>query len=105
MNDKNSSDTQIAAAQKGIEDLCAWYDKLIEKANIYQEVNDKHKELQEDNEKLAKTYSDIGGAVRSVGDMFSSLSKIADDDPALQVMGIVAQAVATVALSYAEALR
>ena len=105
MNDKKSSDTQIAAAQKGIEDLCTWYDKLIEKANIYQEVNDRHKELQEDNEKLAKTYSDIGSAVRSVGDMFSSLSKIADDDPALQVMGIVAQAVATVALSYAEALR
>ena len=105
MNDKNSSDTQIAAAQKGIEDLCTWYDKLIEKANIYQGVNDRNKELQEDNEKLAKTYSDIGGAVRSVGDMFSSLSKIADEDPALQVMGIVAQAVATVALSYAEALR
>lgn len=105
MNDKNSSDTQIAAAQKGIEELSAWYDKLIEKANKYQKENDENKKLQEDNEKLAKTYSDIGGAVRSVGDMFSSLSKIADDDPALQVMGIVAQAVATVALSYAEALR
>ena len=103
MNDKKSSDVQIAAAQKGIEDLSAAYDKLIEKANIYQEVNDRNKELQEDNEKLAKTYSDIGSAVGSVGDMFNSLSKLADDDPALQVMGIVAQAVANVFAGYAEA--
>lgn len=103
MNDKKSSDTQIAAAQKGIEDLCAIYDKLIEKANIYQEVNDRHKELQDENEKLAKTYSDIGSAVGSVGDMFNSLSKLADDDPALQVMGIVAQAVANMFAGYAEA--
>ena len=103
MNDKKSSDTQIAAAQKGIEELSAWYDKLIEKANIYQEVNDRRKELQEDNEKLAKTYSDIGSAVGSVGDMFNSLSKLADDDPALQVMGIVAQAVANMFAGYAQA--
>ena len=103
MNDKKSSDTQIAAAQKGIEELSASYDKLIEKANIYQEVNDRNKELQEDNEKLAKTYSDIGSAVGSVGDMFSSLSKMADDDPALQVMGIVAQAVANMFAGYAQA--
>lgn len=103
MNDKKSSDTQIAAAQKGIEELSAWYDKLIEKANIYQEVNDRNKELQEDNEKLAKTYSDIGSAIGSVGDMFSSLSKMSNDDPALQVMGIVAQAVANMFAGYAEA--
>ena len=103
MNDKKSSDVQIAAAQKGIEDLSAAYDKLIEKANIYQEVNDRNKELQEDNEKLAKTYSDIGSAVGSVGDMFNSLSKLANDDPALQVMGIVAQAVANMFAGYAEA--
>ena len=103
MNDQKSSDTQIAAAQKGIEDLSAAYDKLIEKANIYQEVNDRNKKLQEDNEKLAKTYSDIGSAVGSVGDMFNSLSKMADDDPALQVMGIVAQAVANMFAGYAQA--
>ena len=103
MNDKKSSDVQIAAAQKGIEDLSAAYDKLIEKANIYQEVNDRNKELQEDNEKLAKTYSDIGSAVGSVGDMFNSLSKLGDDDPALQVMGIVSQAVANMFAGYAEA--
>ena len=103
MNDKKSSDVQIAAAQKGIEDLSAAYDKLIEKANIYQEVNDRNKELQEDNEKLAKTYSDIGSAVGSVGDMFNSLSKLANDDTALQVMGIVAQAVANMFAGYAEA--
>ena len=103
MNDKKSSDVQIAAAQKGIEDLSAAYDKLIEKANIYQEVNDRNKELQEDNEKLAKTYSDIGSAVGSVGDMFNSLSKLDKNDPALQVMGIVAQAVANMFAGYAEA--
>lgn len=103
MNDKKSSDTQIAAAQKGIEDLSAAYDKLIEKANIYQGVNDENKKLQENNEKLAKTYSDIGSAVGSVGDMFSSLSKMSNDDPALQVMGIVAQAVANMFAGYAEA--
>ena len=103
MNDKKSSDTQIAAAQKGIEDLIVLYDKLIEKANIYQKKNDENKKLQENNEKLANTYSDIGSAVGSVGDMFSSLSKMSNDDPALQVMGIVAQAVANMFAGYAEA--
>ena len=103
MNDKKSSDTQIAAAQKGIEELSASYDKLIEKANVFQNLNDENKKLQDNNKKLADTYSDIGSAVGSVGDMFSSLSKMADDDPALQVMGIVAQAVANMFAGYAQA--
>lgn len=103
MNDKKSSDTQIAAAQKGIEELSASYDKLIEKANVFQNLNDENKKLQDNNKKLADTYSDIGSAVGSVGDMFNSLSKLADDDPALQVMGIVAQAVANMFAGYAQA--
>ena len=103
MNDKKSSDTQIAAAQKGIEELSASYDKLIEKANVFQNLNDENKKLQDNNKKLADTYSDVGSAVGSVGDMFNSLSKMADNDPALQVMGIVAQAVANMFAGYAQA--
>lgn len=103
MNDKKSSDTQISAAQKGIEELNASYDKLIEKANVFQNLNDENKKLQDNNKKLSDTYSDIGSAVGSVGDMFNSLSKMADDDPALQVMGIVAQAVANMFAGYAQA--
>ena len=103
MNSDKSSDAQISAAQDGLEELSSAYDKLIERANVFQNLNDETEKLNEHNKKLADTYSDIGEAVGSVGDMFSTLSKMADDDPALQVMGIVAQAVANMFAGYAKA--
>lgn len=54
-------------------------------------------------DKLAKKYNLVADCCNSVGDAFSALSEIADDDPALNIMGIVAQAVANVFAGYAQA--
>lgn len=53
--------------------------------------------------RLADRYDLIADAVASVGDAFSALSELAEDDPALQVMSIVAQAVANMFAGYAQA--
>lgn len=54
-------------------------------------------------EKTSETISSIGNALQAAGDMFSALGEAADDQ-GLEVTGIIAKAVATVALSYAQAL-
>ena len=53
--------------------------------------------------KLADRYNLVADAVASVGDAFSSLSELAEDDPTLQIIGIVAQAVANMFAGYAQA--
>jgi uncharacterized protein YjbJ (UPF0337 family) len=62
--------------------------------------------LEKAQKKMQQTANDInavGQAVQAAGELFSALGEVADDD-GLKVMGIVAQAVATVALSFAQAL-
>lgn len=51
-------------------------------------------------DKLAESWKKTGSAIQSVG---SALGQI--EDPSMKVFGIVAQAIATIALSFAEALR
>lgn len=103
MNSEGATDTQIANAQQGLEELSNEYDKLKERASVYQTLSDEANKVIEKNKKLSETYADISDACASVGDAFSSLSKLADDDPALNVMGIVAQAVAQMFAGYAQA--
>ena len=82
--------TEIADEQekivKGNEEIASSSEKAVRKAN-----------------KLADKYNLIGDAVASIGDAFSALSEIAEDDPALEVVGIVAQAVANMFAGYAQA--
>lgn len=62
--------------------------------------------LEKAQKKMQQTANDInsvGQAVQAAGDLFSALGEVADDD-GLKVAGIVAKAVATVALSFAQAL-
>lgn len=54
-------------------------------------------------QKLADKYNIIADSVASVGDAFSALAELTDDDPVLNTMGIVAQAVANVLAGYAQA--
>lgn len=56
-----------------------------------------------DAQKMAKNYNIVADAVSSVGEAFSALGELAEDDPALNIMGIVAQAVANVLAGYAQA--
>ena len=53
-------------------------------------------------QQTAKTLSNIGDVLGSVGDAFGSLGQIAED-PALDVMGIIAGAVANIMLGFASA--
>ncbi|MEE3443233.1 MAG: hypothetical protein VZQ49_00100 [Methanobrevibacter sp.] len=62
--------------------------------------------LEKAQKKMQQTANDInsvGQAVQAAGELFSALGEVADDD-GLKVAGIVAKAVATVALSFAQAL-
>ncbi len=103
MNSEGATDTQIATAQQGLEELTNEYDKLKENASVYQTLSDEANKVIEKNKKLSDTYSDIADACASVGDAFSSLSKLSDNDPALNIMGIVARAVAQMFAGYATA--
>ena len=91
------------------------WDEYIEKIQDYkaeleslQEVYDEAmltptERLQKQLEKTSDSINQIGDAVQAAGDLFSALGEVANDE-GLQVAGIVAKAVATVALSYAQAL-
>lgn len=91
------------------------WDEYIAKIQEYkselaslQEVYDEamltpQEKLQKKLEKTSENINQIGGAVQAAGDLFSALGEAADNE-GLQVAGIVAKAVATVALSYAQAL-
>lgn len=80
-------------------------EKLQEQQQIIENDTKTPKQLEAEKlEKTVKSYEDLADILGEVGNAFSSLSQIADDDKTLNVMGIVAQAIATVALSYAKAL-
>ena len=55
-------------------------------------------------EETVTSINRVGNAINATGELFSALGE-ATDSKELKIAGIVAQAVATVALSYAEALR
>ena len=91
------------------------WDEYIAKIQEYkaalaslQEVYDEamltpQEKLQKKLEKTSENINRIGEAVQAAGELFSALGEAADNE-GLQVAGIVAKAVATVALSYAQAL-
>lgn len=54
-------------------------------------------------EETADTINSVGNAISATSDLFSALGDVAGDED-LQVAGVVAKAVATVALSFAQAL-
>lgn len=59
--------------------------------------------LQKKLETTANTVDQIGKAVQAAGQLFSALGEASEDND-MKAMGIVAQAIATVALSFAQAL-
>lgn len=103
MNNPNSSDTQISAAQDGIDSLSDSYNTLESIVGKYQEMSDAAIKVAENNKKISEGVNSIGNAVQSAGEMFSALGKLTQDK-GLQTTGLIAEAVATVALSFARAL-
>ena len=87
-------------------DLIRQYKKeLLELQGIVEDaIVTPQEEAQDAGDKTNDTFKNIGDTVRACGDMFDALGQAADDE-GIKVMGIVAQAVATVALSFANALK
>lgn len=103
MNNPNSSDTQISAAQDGIDSLSDSYNTLESIVGKYQEMSDAAIKVAENNKKISEGVNSIGNAVQAAGEMFSALGKLTQNK-GLQTTGLIAEAVATVALSFARAL-
>ncbi len=92
------------------------FEQYVEKIQQFKEALSKLSEAWETammtptekaNKKLEETVTSInkvGNAVNATGELFNALGE-ATDSKELKIAGIVAQAVATVALSYAEALK
>ena len=94
----------IKAIDATIEKLDMQNDALEVQANLYQKITNEAKKSADEIENISSTVSQVGNAVAAAGQLFSALGDVADDT-SLRAAGIVAQAVATVALSYAQALK
>lgn len=103
MDDPSSSDAQISTAQQGLETLHDLWQQLIADVNLYKEANDELETVQKKNEDIAKGVQEIGQAVQATSSLFSALGE-ASDNEGMKAAGIVAQAVATIALSFAQAM-
>lgn len=97
MNDPDASDRQIAEAQKQIDVLLPQYDKLKEKATEFNNAST-------EGIKWNKTMDNLKSAIGNVGSAFSSLSQITEDET-FNTAGVIAQAVANLSLSFADAMK
>lgn len=101
---KTSTDPEfINKANEALEELNDNYTVLKEEADAYQELSNEAEKVAEKNEKIQKTANNISDALNMAGDMFKALGD-AVDDAGIKSVGIVAQAIATIALSFAKAL-
>lgn len=93
----STDDQAIHDAQIGLEELNEKISDTEDQLDHLQDLNDKTK-------KLSEAFQFAGESVGAFADIFSKLGE-ATDNAGLKVMGIVAQAIATVALSFANALQ
>lgn len=93
-----------AGDTKGVEEMDKQLKKLTED---YTEQSEKVDEYAKRSEKIGKftdAFSSVGNKVGELGSLFSQLGD-ATDDAGIKAMGIIAEAVATMALSFAKALK
>ena len=103
---ESTSDTEIAAAQKGLDELGVKYDELGEKLQTFDTTNDILKKQQEKWENVSEAISLAGDAMNAIGDLFGAIAGSGEDeDPNAKAMGIIFQTLATMALSFANALK
>lgn len=79
-----------------LDDLSEKYDKQLEQLNDYQKRANQI-------ENLSEAFSLVGNQVGSLGSLFSALGE-ATDDAGMKAIGIIAETLATMALSFAKAL-
>lgn len=93
-----------AGDTKGVEEMDKQLKKLTED---YTEQSEKVDEYAKRSEKIGKftdAFDSVGNKVGELGSLFSQLGD-ATDDAGIKAMGIIAEAVATMALSFAKALK
>ena len=93
-----------AGDTKGVEEMDKQLSKLTEDYNKQSEEVDKYATRSEKIGKLTSAFGDVGNKVGELGSLFSQLGD-ATDDAGVKTMSIIAQAVATMALSFANALK
>lgn len=91
------------AGKSGYEEITEQLEATVEKQTELSEQAENLSKADKRAKKLSKTIGKVGDVTAAAGDMFSALGE-ASEDEGLKVVGIVAQAVATVALSFAQAL-
>ena len=87
----------------GVTAMTEQISKLTEEIDKNSEALDRNIEKAKNIASISEGFKQAGEAVGAFGDMFSALGE-ATDDAGLKVMGIIAQAIATIALSFAQAL-
>lgn len=93
-----------AGDTKGVEAMDKQLSKLTEDYNKQSEEVDKYATRSKKIGKLTSAFGDVGNKVGELGSLFSQLGD-ATDDAGVKTMSIIAQAVATMALSFANALK
>ena len=93
-----------AGDTKGVEEMDKQLAKLTEDYNKQSKEVDKYSKSSEKIGKLTSAFGSVGNKVGELGSLFSQLGD-ATDDAGVKTMGIIAQAVATMALSFANALK
>lgn len=93
-----------AGDTKGVEEMDKQLSTLTEDYNKQSEVVDNYAKRSEKIGKLSSAFGSVGNKVGELGSLFSQLGD-ATDDAGVKAMGIIAEAVATMALSFAKALK
>lgn len=96
--------TKLDATTKGWQMLKVVFDQLIAKRAEYSTQNEGLKTQKEQIDKIAKASSIAGEQLQNFGSLLSSLGD-ATDDKGLKAGAIVAEALATLALSFAQVMK
>ena len=103
---ESTSDAEIAAAQKGLDELGVKYDEIGEKLDTFDTKNKTLVDQQKKWEDVSEAISLAGDAMNAIGDLFSAIAGSGEDeDPNAKAMSIIFQTLATMALSFANALK
>lgn len=92
-----------AGDMAGVAEMDKQLEELTDKYNEQNEAIEKYAERAEKVKNLSSAFEAVGTQVGQLGSLFSALGQLTDD-AGLKVMGIIAETLATMALSFSKAL-
>lgn len=93
-----------AGDTKGVEEMDKQLETLTEDYNEQSKKVDEYAKRAEEVKNLSDSFQSVGDSVGALGGLFSALGD-ATDDAGMKTMGIIAETLATMALSFAKALK